>query len=70
MIDNDDLDDIPTIITVKYCKQCGKILDKKFFTNYNCFNYPRYLSNCHEIKEFYKKCKIKNRNEVTLYKNK
>lgn len=28
MIDNDDLEDIPTIIKITYCTKCGKILEK------------------------------------------
>lgn len=28
MIDNDDLEDIPTYIKITYCTKCGKILEK------------------------------------------
>lgn len=70
MTDNDDLDDIPTLIKVTYCYDCGKILKKEYFDNYNYFNYSQHLSNNYEMKEFYKRCKIAYRNEVTLYDNK
>ncbi|UWF79302.1 MAG: hypothetical protein [Bacteriophage sp.] len=65
-----NLDDIPTLIKVTYCYDCGKILKKEYFDNYNYFNYSQHLSNEYEIKEFYKRCKIAYRNEVTLYDNK
>lgn len=29
MIDNDDLEDIPTYIKITYCTKCGKILKKR-----------------------------------------
>ena len=70
MTDNDDLEDIPTLIKVTYCYDCGKILKKEHFNNFNYFNYAHYLSNYYDINEFYKKCGITNRNEVTLYNNK
>lgn len=69
MTDNDDLEDIPTLIKVTYCYDCGKILKKERFNGFNCFMYSKYISSDEEIREFYKKCKITNRNKVTLYKN-
>lgn len=68
MTDNDDLEDIPTLIKVTYCYDCGKILKKERFNNFNYFMFSNYLSS--DIERFYKKCGITNRNEVTLYNNK
>jgi len=70
MTDNDDLEDIPTLIKVTYCYDCGKILKKERFNNFNYFMFSNYLSSDIEIERFYKKCGITNRNEVTLYNNK
>ena len=70
MTDNDDLEDIPTLIKITYCYDCGKILKKERFNNFNYFMFSNYLSSDIEIERFYKKCGITNRNEVTLYNNK
>lgn len=70
MMDNDDLEDIPTYIQVTYCYDCGKIIYKTFFEDFHTCIFKKQPSSDIEIERFYKKCGITNRNEVTLYNNK
>lgn len=63
MIDNDDLEDIPTYIKITYCTKCGKILEKHHVDTSKGYliiccsgrwidNYPE--SDCPDILEFEK----------------
>lgn len=50
MMDNDDLEDLPTYIKVTYCYKCGKILSIR---SHPClFSMPFDLSDWMKIKEF------------------
>lgn len=59
--DNDDLEDIPTLIKIKYCPLCGKIFSKDhtFLTDK--------ASTYWEIKEFEEDTGLDSR-KITLYK--
>lgn len=51
MIDNDDLEDIPTIIKITYCTKCGKILEKHHvvkISNFQRIYYGEWVNTCCE----------------------
>lgn len=64
--DNDDLDDIPTILEVVYCQKCGKLISKKhtlttpYKGHWLCMASPLY-----QISEFEMISGLKSRN-ITL----
>lgn len=62
MTDNDDLDDIPTIVEIRYCVDCGKILDKHYIYDI----YP-FVSTWDEIRDFKRICNIRHEEDFSLY---
>lgn len=62
-MDNDDLEDIPTFIKIKFCKKCGKIIYMKHDFSCNIRE-----SSLEEKNIFSKKCLI-NYKQLTLYKS-
>lgn len=69
MTDNDDLDDIPTLVKVTYCADCGKILKKEMFFPPFFSNFYKYISSPNEIRMFCQCCGIIRNlyDEITLY---
>lgn len=62
--DNDDYDDMPTILVIYYCKDCGKILIKDHIFGSSCYQ----ISSKTEYKKFEQITGYKVE-DMTLYKN-
>lgn len=66
IMDNDDLEDIPTYIKVTYCYKCGKILSIKPHPYCYLFYTPSDASDWIKIKEF-ETITAKRAKDMTMY---
>lgn len=78
MIDNDDLEDIPTHIKITYCTDCGKILEKHHVAETNDFQRVYWMgkwvnicceSDYYDIREFEKITGLNHKDITCFNKN-
>lgn len=65
MTDNDDLEDVPTIVKITYSKTSGKILDREMIVPHWGENIA--IASDEEYNEFCKVCKIKSKKDYSSY---